>query len=40
LSLIIKADLERVMWLAGAQNIDDIKNINLRKRCVVPLNEN
>jgi L-lactate oxidase len=29
----LKADLERVMWLAGAQNIDDIKNINLRKRC-------
>ncbi|MBR3782572.1 MAG: alpha-hydroxy-acid oxidizing protein [Alphaproteobacteria bacterium] len=29
----LKADLERVMWLAGTQNIDDIKNINLRKRC-------
>lgn len=30
----LKQDLERVMWLAGAQNIEDIKNTELRKRCL------
>ena len=29
----LKTDLERVMWLAGTQNIDDIKNTELRQRC-------
>lgn len=31
----LKADLKRVMWLAGAYNIDDIKNIKLRLRNLV-----
>lgn len=28
----LKQDLQRVMWLAGAQTIEDIKNISLRPR--------
>ncbi len=29
----LKEDLQRVMWLAGAQTVDDIKNIKLRYKC-------
>ena len=29
----LKDDLRRVMWLAGAQTVEDIKNIKLRYRC-------
>ena len=29
----LKDDLRRVMWLAGAQTVEDIKNIKLRHRC-------
>lgn len=29
----LKVDLERVMWLAGTQNVNDIKNVDLRERC-------
>ena len=28
----LRADLQRVMWLAGAQTVDDIKNTELRPR--------
>ncbi len=28
----LKSDLERVMWLAGAQTVEDIKNMSLRLR--------
>ncbi len=31
----LKKDLRRVMTLAGAQNIDDIKNIELRPKCMM-----
>lgn len=30
----LKSDLRRVMWLAGAQTVDDIKNIELRPECM------
>lgn len=30
----LKQDLRRVMWLAGAQTIDEIKNTTLRRRCI------
>lgn len=30
----LKTDLQRVMWLAGAQTVDDIKNIELRPKCI------
>ena len=30
----LQADLQRVMWLAGAQTVEDIKNIELRPSCV------
>lgn len=30
----LKQDLRRVMWLAGAQTVDDIKNIELRHKCI------
>ena len=30
----LKQDLQRVMWLAGAQTIDEIKNTTLRRRCM------
>ena len=30
----LKEDLRRVMWLAGTQTVDDIKNVELRyKKC-------
>lgn len=31
----LRNDLQRVMWLAGAQTVDEIKNIELREKCVV-----
>ena len=31
----LKSDLRRVMWLAGAQTVDDIKNIELRPKCML-----
>ena len=31
----LKTDLRRVMWLAGAQTVDDIKNIELRPKCMM-----
>ncbi|MBO5946580.1 MAG: alpha-hydroxy-acid oxidizing protein [Alphaproteobacteria bacterium] len=31
----LRADLQRVMWLAGAQTVDDIKNTELRPRCKI-----
>ena len=31
----LRKDLQRVMWLAGAQNVDEIKNIKLRKKCMM-----
>lgn len=31
----LRNDLQRVMWLAGAQTVDEIKNIELRVKCVV-----
>ena len=31
----LKSDLRRVMWLAGAQTVDDIKNIQLRPKCMM-----
>ena len=31
----LKSDLRRVMWLAGAQTVDDIKNIELRPECMM-----
>lgn len=30
----LQADLQRVMWLAGAQNVDEIKRIELRPQCM------
>lgn len=30
----LQADLQRVMWLAGAQTVDEIKNIELRPKCM------
>ncbi len=30
----LKSDLQRVMWLAGAQTVDEIKNIELRQKCM------
>ena len=30
----LKADLQRVMWLAGAQTVEEIKDIELRPRCM------
>lgn len=30
----LKTDLQRVMWLAGAQTVDEIKNIELRPQCM------
>lgn len=35
----LKKDLRRVMTLAGAQNIEDIKQIELRPRCVQVIND-
>lgn len=31
----LRMDLQRVMWLAGAQTVDDIKNIELRSHCML-----
>ena len=31
----LRNDLQRVMWLAGAQTVDEIKDIELREKCVV-----
>jgi isopentenyl diphosphate isomerase/L-lactate dehydrogenase-like FMN-dependent dehydrogenase len=31
----LRKDLQRVMWLAGAQTVDDIKNTELRPRCKI-----
>ena len=30
----LKSDLQRVMWLAGTQTVDEIKNIELRPKCM------
>ena len=30
----LKKDLQRVMWLAGTQNIEEIKNVELRYKCI------
>ncbi len=30
----LEQDLKRVMWLAGAQTVDEIKDVELRQRCV------
>ena len=30
----LKKDLQRVMWLAGAQTVEEIKNIELRPKCM------
>ena len=30
----LQSDLQRVMWLAGTQTIEDIKNVELRPRCI------
>ena len=30
----LKTDLQRVMWLAGAQTVEEIKDIELRPRCM------
>lgn len=30
----LQADLQRVMWLVGAQNVDEIKRIELRPQCM------
>ena len=30
----LKKDLQRVMWLAGTQNIDEVKNVELRPKCM------
>ena len=35
----LKEDLRRVMWLAGAQTVDDIKNIELRHKCMSVCND-
>lgn len=35
----LKKDLRRVMWLAGAQTVEDIKQIKLRPRCVLVGND-
>ena len=31
----LKSDLRRVMWLAGAQTVEDIKNTDLRTKCMM-----
>ena len=31
----LKKDLSRVMTLAGAQTVEDIKNIELRPKCML-----
>ena len=30
----LKNDLRRVMWLAGTQNVEEIKNVELRHKCI------
>ena len=31
----LKADLSRVMWLAGTQTVEDIKNADIRPKCMM-----
>lgn len=31
----LRKDLQRVMWLAGVQTVDEIKDVELRKKCVM-----
>lgn len=31
----LKSDLQRVMWLAGAQTVNEIKNVELRPKCMM-----